>query len=90
MVSNASEDFPEPDSPVNLIGAFDTAAAMVENQPKVQSAFKTGRGVATVPIFLLVPQVKLRKRLDLARDAVRAVDGLPGMVVAKWGDRSPG
>ncbi|MDI5927622.1 class I SAM-dependent methyltransferase [Rhizobium leguminosarum] len=38
--------FAEPDSPVNLIGAFDTAAAMVENQPKVQSAFKTGRGVA--------------------------------------------
>jgi 2-polyprenyl-3-methyl-5-hydroxy-6-metoxy-1,4-benzoquinol methylase len=37
--------FAEPDSPVNLIGAFDTAAAMVENQPKVQSAFKTGRGV---------------------------------------------
>jgi 2-polyprenyl-3-methyl-5-hydroxy-6-metoxy-1,4-benzoquinol methylase len=38
--------FAETDSPVNLIGAFDTAAAMVENQPKVQSAFKTGRGVA--------------------------------------------
>ena len=38
--------FAEPDSPVNLIGAFDTAAAMVENQPKVQAAFKTGKGVA--------------------------------------------
>ncbi|AZO81934.1 MULTISPECIES: class I SAM-dependent methyltransferase [unclassified Bosea (in: a-proteobacteria)] len=38
--------FAEPDSPVHLIGAFDTAAAMVENQPKVQAAFKTGRGVA--------------------------------------------
>jgi len=25
---------------------FDTAAAMVENQPKVQAAFKTGAGVA--------------------------------------------
>lgn len=37
--------FAEPDSPVNLIGGFDTAAAMVENQPKVQLAFKTGRGV---------------------------------------------
>lgn len=37
--------FAEPDSPVNLVGAFDTAAAMVENQPKVQAAFKTGRGV---------------------------------------------
>jgi 2-polyprenyl-3-methyl-5-hydroxy-6-metoxy-1,4-benzoquinol methylase len=38
--------FAEPDSPVNLIGAFDTAAAMVENQAKVQAAFKTGKGVA--------------------------------------------
>jgi SAM-dependent methyltransferase len=38
--------FAESDSPVNLIGAFDTAAAMVENRPKVQTAFKTGKGVA--------------------------------------------
>ena len=56
----------------------------------VASKSKNGRGLATVPIFLLVPQVKLRKRLDLARDAERAVDGIPGMIVAKWGDRSPG
>jgi phage terminase large subunit GpA-like protein len=47
-------------------------------------AMQTGRGVATVPIFLLVPQVKLRKRLDLARDAERAVDGVPGRIVAGW------
>ena len=38
--------FTEPDSPVNLVGAFDTAAAMSENQAKVQVAFKTGKGVA--------------------------------------------
>jgi len=37
-----------------------------------------------VPIFLLVPQVKLRKRLDLARDAERAIDGVPGRIVAGW------
>lgn len=37
--------FLEPDSPVNLIGAFDTAAAMVENQTQVQAAFRTGKGV---------------------------------------------
>ena len=50
----------------------------------VLSKSKTGRGVATVPIFLLVPQVKLRKRLDLARDAERAVDAVSGMIVGKW------
>ncbi len=52
----------------------------------VASRSKTGRGLTTVPIFLLVPQVKLRKRLDLARDAERAVDGVPGRIVANWVD----
>lgn len=50
----------------------------------VVSRAKTGRGLTTVPVFLLVPQVQLRKRLDLARDAERAVDGLPGRIVAGW------
>lgn len=45
---------------------------------------KTGRGLTTAPIFLLVPQVRLRKRLDLARDAERAIDGMPGRIVAGW------
>jgi hypothetical protein len=40
----------------------------------------------TAPIFLLVPQVKLPKRLDLARDAERAVDGVPVLIVANWVD----
>lgn len=34
------------DSPVYLAGAFDLAAAMVEGQPKVEAAFRTGEGVA--------------------------------------------
>ena len=50
----------------------------------VASRSKTGRGKATVPIFLLVPQVKLAKRLDLTRDADRVQAGVPGLVVAKW------
>ncbi len=50
----------------------------------VASRSRTGRGVTTVPIFLLVPQVKLRKRLDLARDAERAHDSVPGLIVANW------
>lgn len=50
----------------------------------VASRSKTGRGLTTVPIFLLVPQVRLRKRLDLARDAKRAVDGVPRRIVANW------
>ncbi len=50
----------------------------------VVSRFKTGRGKITAPIFLLVPQVKLPKRLDLARDAERAHETLPGLIVANW------
>ena len=52
----------------------------------VVSRSKTGRGKLTAPIFLLVPQVKLPKRLDLARDAERALDGVPGLIVEKWVD----
>ncbi|NRQ25977.1 DUF6441 family protein [Aliiroseovarius sp. xm-g-7] len=52
----------------------------------VASRSKTGRGKATVPIFLLVPQVKLAKRLDLARDAERAQASIPGLIVANWLD----
>ena len=50
----------------------------------VASRSKTGRGLTSVPIFLLVKQVRLRKRLDLARDAERAVNGLPEKIVANW------
>ena len=50
----------------------------------VASRSKTGRGKATVPIFLLVPQVKLSKRLHLARDAERAQALVPGLIVANW------
>lgn len=52
----------------------------------VASRSKTGRGKATVPVFLLVPQVKLAKRLDLARDADRAQAAVPGLIVANWLD----
>ena len=55
----------------------------------VVSRSKTGRGKVTAPIFLLVPQVKLPKRLDLARDADRALDSVPGLIVANWVDGRP-
>ena len=38
--------FAIPESPVYLMGGFDLMAALLENQPKVQSAFKSGGGVA--------------------------------------------
>ncbi|WP_319825856.1 DUF6441 family protein [Thalassovita sp.] len=50
----------------------------------VASRAKSGRGRASVPVFLLVPQVRLRKRLDLARDAARAQAELPGRIAKHW------
>lgn len=52
----------------------------------VASRSKTGRGQSTVPIFLLVPQMKLSKRLNLARDAERAQAAIPGLIVSGWVD----
>jgi len=50
----------------------------------VASRSKTGRNQVTAPIFLLIPQVKLPKRLNLDRDAERALDRVPGLIVANW------
>jgi len=50
----------------------------------VASRSKTGRGRSTVPIFLLVPQVKLSKRLNLARDADRAHGSVSRLIVENW------
>ncbi|MDX9862649.1 MAG: DUF6441 family protein [Rhodospirillales bacterium] len=52
------------------------------------SALRTGRGLATVPMFILVPQVTIRKRLDVAGTAAKWHAALPGLVVRNW--REPG
>jgi hypothetical protein len=54
----------------------------------VASRSKTGRGQVSAPIFILVPQVKLRKRLDLARDAETVAVSVPGLIVARWVEMS--
>jgi 2-polyprenyl-3-methyl-5-hydroxy-6-metoxy-1,4-benzoquinol methylase len=38
--------FADEDSPVYMMGGFDMMKAMLDNQPKVQAAFKSGGGVA--------------------------------------------
>jgi hypothetical protein len=42
------------------------------------------RALTTVPVIMLVAQVKLRKRLDLDRDASAAQAQIPGAIVAHW------
>ncbi|WP_422074098.1 DUF6441 family protein [Tranquillimonas rosea] len=41
-------------------------------------------GEQTIVAFILVPQVKLRKRLDLDRDKRRWEGRLPELIVSKW------
>jgi hypothetical protein len=50
----------------------------------VASRSKTGRGLLTAPIFLLVPQVRLQKRLDLAAAAEAELGRVPRAIVASW------
>ncbi|MFM7656693.1 MAG: DUF6441 family protein [Paracoccaceae bacterium] len=50
----------------------------------VAARAKSGRGLASVPIFLLVRQVKLAKRLDLAKAADAALGRIPEAIVANW------
>ncbi|WP_170334985.1 DUF6441 family protein [Ruegeria arenilitoris] len=42
------------------------------------------RSKVTKPIFVLIPQVKLRKRLDLDRAARKWHNQLPELIVANW------
>lgn len=44
------------------------------------------RGRTWTPIFVLLPQVKLRKRLDIDRLARKWQGLLPGMIVRNWPD----
>lgn len=48
------------------------------------TALRTGRGLATVPMFLLVPQVTVTKRLDVDGAAEKWLAALPGLVVRNW------
>lgn len=47
-------------------------------------ALRTGYGLATVPMFFLFPQVKLRKRLDAASAAETAAASVPGAIDAAY------
>jgi hypothetical protein len=49
-----------------------------------ERALRTGRGLVTVPMFLLVPQVTLRKRLDVAGATEKWFALLPQLVVRNW------
>ncbi|CAA7619002.1 conserved hypothetical protein [Candidatus Terasakiella magnetica] len=50
------------------------------------SALRSGRGMASVVMFILVPQVSLKKRLDVDGVAERWASALPELIVRNWRD----
>lgn len=42
------------------------------------------KGRSTVVVFILVPQVTLRKRLDIGSAAQRWADRVPGLIASRW------
>ena len=48
------------------------------------TAQRTGRGLASIIMFVLVPQVSLKKRFDIDSTAQKWIDKLPQLVVSAW------
>lgn len=52
------------------------------------SALRSGRGLTTVVMFYLVPQVRLRKRLDVKSVADRHTPDLPQAILDAWPEQT--
>lgn len=48
------------------------------------TALRTGRGLTTVVMFILLPQVQLKKRLDINPAAERWRDKVPELILRNW------
>ncbi len=59
-------------------------ARMTRRGLAAKSRSKSGRGQVTAIIFLLVPQVTLRKRLDIEVTAIRWAARVPGLIASHW------
>lgn len=48
------------------------------------TAIRTGRGLTTVPMFVLIPQVTIKKRFDIESVGKKWNDRLPSLVIENW------
>jgi hypothetical protein len=48
------------------------------------TARRSGRGLVSVPLFVLVPAVKAKKLLSVKEAGNRALARLPGRIVTAW------
>jgi len=74
-----------PGKPIVLVaeGRINSKNKLVQSHAKVRRD-GVRRGLVEAAIFIIVPQIKLRKRLNLARDADRAAAAIPGSIVRNW------
>lgn len=70
--------------------SFLVADARIDARGRARaSRSRTGRGVATVPIFVIVRQVSLRPRIDLAGPTRTWESRLPRLIVDAWLEGAP-
>ena len=62
------------------IQTVDREALLESLQQRAHRARRSGQGLTTVVMFLLVPQVKLSKRLDVTGAAERGSGQLPALI----------
>jgi hypothetical protein len=55
-----------------------------ERRPRGGAQFTRIAGRSTVVVFILVPQITLQKRLDIASAAQRWADRVPGLLASHW------
>ena len=48
------------------------------------ASIRTGRGLTTVPVFILVPQVTIKKRFDIDSVAQKWIDRTPELIIRNW------
>lgn len=67
-----------------LVDTGEQLARGFEDPGGFQSSRRRTRRSVWTPVFVLVPQVRVRKRLDLDRLADEAQASLPGLILANW------
>ena len=81
--------FADPDSPVYIFGAFDNAVSGIENQPRVQAAFRTGEGVAWGLVAVAAAQRRRTAEVSAAPMIVPPMSAQPRRRRTTAANRSP-
>ena len=62
------------------------ADALHQHRPAPGAIYNRLSGRTTVPLFILVPQVSVKKRLDVDSAAQKWIRALPDLIIRQWGE----